>query len=192
MFATGANPDIRRELQQSAPEQVASFHLFAPICMRKGERNHHSYGDNIGGHDPTDELMEKLDASAVEDDDWFDRVDPGKLERAHGRMPPAEADLIHLRFALHKRQKDIGAIFDRRQTSISYRITRSVRRLKYLVDRPEATEEELRRDLPDLLEAPSTTTARSVHNAFTFPPPPDTPLPARQAGETGPTRCLVM
>lgn len=63
------------------------------------------------------------------------------------RIPAREADLIFLYFIKKKRQADIAAIFNVTQAAISYRLDRGIQRLKFLLQIPQVTEEELRADL---------------------------------------------
>lgn len=65
-------------------------------------------------------------------------------------IPEREADLIHLYFIQRKRQADIAIIFGVTQAAISYRLDRGIQRIKFLLSIPQVTEEELRRDLPDV------------------------------------------
>lgn len=63
------------------------------------------------------------------------------------RIPAREADLIFLYFIKKKRQADIATIFNVTQAAISYRLDRGIQRLKFLLQIPQVTEEELRTDL---------------------------------------------
>lgn len=63
------------------------------------------------------------------------------------RIPDKEADLIHLYYLDHKRQADIAAIFQVTQAAISYRLGRGIARLKFLLEMPQISEEDLRIDL---------------------------------------------
>lgn len=66
------------------------------------------------------------------------------------RIPKREADLIQLYFIQRKRQADIAAIFGVTQAAVSYRLDRGLKRIKFLLRIPSVTEEELRRDLPEI------------------------------------------
>lgn len=66
------------------------------------------------------------------------------------RIPEREADLIHLYFIQRKRQADIAIIFGVTQAAISYRLDRGIQRIKFLLSIPQVTEDELRRDLPEV------------------------------------------
>jgi len=63
------------------------------------------------------------------------------------KLPPREADVIELYYLKKKRQADIAELFNCTQAAISYRLTRGVQRLKFIVSIPTVTEEDLRRDL---------------------------------------------
>lgn len=64
------------------------------------------------------------------------------------RIPQREADLICLYYIQKKRQADIADIFGVTQAAISYRLDRGLQRIKFLLEIPPVTEEDLRRDLP--------------------------------------------
>jgi DNA-directed RNA polymerase specialized sigma24 family protein len=70
------------------------------------------------------------------------------------RIPKREADLIALYYIGRKRQADIAAMFDVTQAAISYRLDRGLKRIKFLLDIPHVTEEELRQDLPRVFKDP--------------------------------------
>lgn len=64
------------------------------------------------------------------------------------RIPKREADLLYLYFIEKKRQADIAAIFGVTQAAVSYRLDRGLKRIKFLLDLPSLTEEQMREDLP--------------------------------------------
>jgi len=70
------------------------------------------------------------------------------------RIPEREADLIYLYFLQHKRQADIATIFGVTQAAISYRLDRGIKRIKFLLDIPQVTEDDLRTDLPEVFPDP--------------------------------------
>jgi len=78
-------------------------------------------------------------------DDFQSRVEP-----LLARIPEREADLIFLYFIQRKRQADIATIFGVTQAAISYRLDRGLQRIRFLLSIPQVTEEEMRRDLPDV------------------------------------------
>lgn len=71
------------------------------------------------------------------------------------RIPEREADLIYLYFIEKKRQADIATIFGVTQAAISYRLDRGIQRIKFLLNIPQVSEEELRTDLPEIFPAKS-------------------------------------
>lgn len=66
------------------------------------------------------------------------------------RIPEREADLIDLYYLHKKRQADIAVIFGVTQAAISYRLDRGLQRIRFLLSIPQVSEEEMRRDLPDV------------------------------------------
>lgn len=64
------------------------------------------------------------------------------------RIPEREADLIYLYYIQRKRQADIAVIFGVTQAAISYRLDRGLQRIKFLLEIPPVTEEDLRQALP--------------------------------------------
>jgi DNA-directed RNA polymerase specialized sigma24 family protein len=68
------------------------------------------------------------------------------------RIPQREADLIYLYYIQKKRQADIAEIFEVTQAAISYRLDRGLQRIKFLLSIPPVTEEDLRRDLPEIFK----------------------------------------
>jgi DNA-directed RNA polymerase specialized sigma24 family protein len=68
------------------------------------------------------------------------------------RIPEREADLIYLYYIQKKRQADIAEIFGVTQAAISYRLDRGLKRIKFLLRIPSVTEEDLRRDLPEIFK----------------------------------------
>ncbi len=78
--------------------------------------------------------------------DFRGPVDEGQKDRILSllsRIPPIEADYIHLYFMCGKRQDDIAAIFQRTQADVSYRLSKGVKRLKFLLTLPDAVDEDL-------------------------------------------------
>lgn len=68
------------------------------------------------------------------------------------RIPQREADLIYLYFVEKKRQADIAEIFGVTQAAISYRLDRGLKRIKFLLSIPQISEEDIRRDLPEIFK----------------------------------------
>lgn len=68
------------------------------------------------------------------------------------RIPEREADLIYLYYIERKRQADIAQIFNVTQAAISYRLDRGLQRIRFLLSIPKITEEDIRRDLPEVFK----------------------------------------
>ena len=85
------------------------------------------------------------------------------------RIPKREADLIYLYYIEKKRQADIAEIFGVTQAAVSYRLDRGLQRIKFLLNIPHVSEDDLRRDLSlifkpidvDILVGMWTTTCQS-------------------------------
>lgn len=109
-----------------------------------------SYGDPRFDDEDEELDPEELEgaeslASCIPDGDYESRIAP-----LLDRIPEREADLIFLYFIEKKRQADIATIFGVTQAAISYRLDRGIQRLKFLLNIPQVTEEELRADLPEI------------------------------------------
>lgn len=76
----------------------------------------------------------------------------GRIAPLLDRIPKREADLIYLYFIQKKRQADIAIIFNVTQAAISYRLDRGLKRIKFLLSIPQITEEDIRRDLPEIFK----------------------------------------
>lgn len=59
------------------------------------------------------------------------------------QLPPREADMVQLYFIAHKRQQDIADLFGVSQAAISYSLSRAMQRLRFLIQAPKLTEEEI-------------------------------------------------
>ena len=92
-------------------------------------------------------LLEREEAS---DEDVTVPSYEKQIEPLLSLIPKREADLIYLYFVCKKRQADIAAIFGVTQAAISYRLDRGIQRIKFLLTLPSVTEEDLRRDLPNV------------------------------------------
>lgn len=104
--------------------------------------------------DNEDEQLEFDEISNVSADvltEYFSEGDyESRIAPLLDRLPEREADLICLYYIEKKRQADIATIFGVTQAAVSYRLDRGIQRLKFLLDIPQVTEEELRSDLPDI------------------------------------------
>jgi len=65
-------------------------------------------------------------------------------------IPAKESDFIYLYYFCRKRQADIAEIFQVTQAAVSYRLSRGLKRLRFLLEVPTLSEEELHQDLPEL------------------------------------------
>lgn len=66
------------------------------------------------------------------------------------QIPEREADIIELYFLYGKRQLDIASIFGMTQAAVSYRLARGIKRIRFLLEMPEVTLEDLTRDLSEV------------------------------------------
>lgn len=107
--------------------------------------------------DNDDEDLEADDAANVSNEAFAEYLPDGDYESRIvpllDRIPTREADLIFLYFIEKKRQADIATIFGVTQAAISYRLDRGIQRLKFLLNIPQVTEDELRADLPGAFPA---------------------------------------
>ena len=74
------------------------------------------------------------------------------LEPYLDMLPKKEYDLLILYYVLKKEQKEIAKILRLTQGGVSHRISRAKARLKFLVNVPKFTKDDLFRELPDLFE----------------------------------------
>lgn len=88
------------------------------------------------------ELADDHVESLLGDADYESRIQP-----LLDRIPKREADLIYLYYIQKKRQADIAAIFGVTQAAISYRLDRGLQRIKFLLNIPQVSEEDMRADL---------------------------------------------
>ena len=105
--------------------------------------------------DPAD-LANRFAAASPDDDSDENQVESifstttfeERIAPLLDRIPEREADLIYLYFIQKKRQADIAEIFGVTQAAISYRLDRGLQRIKFLLEIPAITEDEMREDLP--------------------------------------------
>lgn len=80
-------------------------------------------------------------------DDELDHFEDRRVEEVLlpllDRLPPKEADMVVLYFIQHKRQDDIGYICGMTQAAVSYRLSRACKRLRFLIEAPSLTEDEI-------------------------------------------------
>lgn len=72
------------------------------------------------------------------------------------RIPEREADIIELYFLMGKRQADIATIFGMTQAAVSYRLARGIKRIKFLLEIPDVTREQMKKDLSEVFVVPAT------------------------------------
>ena len=87
--------------------------------------------------EPSEETMEKME----------------RIREVIETLPPTEADFIDLYFFKRCRQTSIAKIFDVSQPTVCYRLRRAAARIKYLVETPIYTEEQMCTDLKGKLKA---------------------------------------
>jgi DNA-directed RNA polymerase specialized sigma24 family protein len=93
-----------------------------------------SYIDPIH-EDPSDDTLYKLE----------------KIRDLIDALPPREADFIDLYFFRKKKQTDIAKIFGVTQPTVCYRLKRAKKRIKFLVDLPKISREEIRERMAEFL-----------------------------------------
>jgi len=101
------------------------------------------YSDDEPAPEPEDDTVEKI----LQDGNYEERIMP-----LLNRIPQREADLIQLYYIQKKRQADIAEIFGVTQAAISYRLDRGLQRIKFLLSIPPVTDEDMRRDLPEIFK----------------------------------------
>jgi DNA-directed RNA polymerase specialized sigma24 family protein len=128
--------------------------------------------------DNEDDQLEADDTSNVSNEAFAEYLPDGdyesRIEPLLDRIPTREADLIYLYFIEKKRQADIATIFGVTQAAISYRLDRGIQRLKFLLNIPQVTEEELRADLPEAF--PTKTSCPGCNKSARDGAKSDTPL----------------
>jgi predicted XRE-type DNA-binding protein len=75
-----------------------------------------------------------------------------KIMPALDLIPEREADLIYMYFVLKKKQADIASIFGVTQAAVSYRLSRGIERIKFVISMPKITQDDLERDLPKIFQ----------------------------------------
>lgn len=103
-----------------------------------------SLANRLVAPEPFDPLAEE----EVEAESFLTPENFDKVNLLLDRIPKREADLLYLYFIEKKRQADIAAIFDVTQAAVSYRLDRGLKRIKFLLDLPNVTVEEMQEDLP--------------------------------------------
>lgn len=111
-------------------------------------------------------LSSDIDVENVHLRSWVEFVRPvddeytERLHRIRGlltRIPPLERDVIELHFFSGKFQEQIGEMLGLTQQAVSHRLRRALSRLAFLLEHPELTEADVRRDLRKVWpDAPAT------------------------------------
>lgn len=108
----------------------------------------------------TDDILEPFPQM---DEEWKD-LHLDKIRMVLDRLPDRESDLIRLYFFLNKKQTDIAEIFGVTQAAVSYRLKRAINRIRFLIELPDVTKEELYHDLVPVM--PSTLDAQIFAEMF--------------------------
>ena len=69
-------------------------------------------------------------------------------------IPRREADFVELYYFQHMKQTDIANLFCVTQPTVCYRLQRASARIKFLVELPDLTIEQIQKDLEDVLVDP--------------------------------------
>lgn len=119
------------------PNELNRFVAYDP-------RNDDSFLDDMDGELSADELeeLEQEMAQLMETAGYRESVKP-----LLDKIPPREADIIELYYLRGKRQADIAIIFGVTQAAVSYRLGRGILRIKYLLDMPQVTRDQMIEDL---------------------------------------------
>lgn len=84
------------------------------------------------------------------DEEWRD-IHLDKIKMVIDRLPDREADLVRLYFFMSKKQTDIAEIFNITQAAVSYRLKRALERLRFLIELPDATKEDIFNEMVTVL-----------------------------------------
>lgn len=80
------------------------------------------------------------------------RLDLDSIEPFLQKLPAREIDLIEMYYRMRKKQKEIAEFFNVSQGAISHRLSRALKRLKFLRDQPKI-DGDINEDLKDLFPA---------------------------------------
>lgn len=99
--------------------------------------------------EPEEEVeLSEEELALLQSQSFRDRIEP-----LLDLIPLREADIIFLYFLHGKRQADIAEIFNITQAAVSYRLSRGIKRVQFLLNIPQVTEEQLREDLPQVFSS---------------------------------------
>src|SRR5688572_25270672 len=109
--------------------------------------------------DPREDWGEERDEDGIEEEELQLLEMQALLEKQENklqlrplleRIPEREADIIELYFLMDKRQADIATIFGMTQAAVSYRLARGIKRIKFLLEMPDVSREQMQRDLSEI------------------------------------------
>lgn len=109
------------------------------------------YEDDPGDDIDDDDSLAQSEALAEEMRSLLESQEyKARLQIMLERIPPREADIIDLYFLMDKRQADIATIFGMTQAAVSYRLARGIKRIKFLLDIPDVSREQMQCDLSEV------------------------------------------
>jgi DNA-directed RNA polymerase specialized sigma subunit len=82
------------------------------------------------------------------------KVKVEKIKTFLDMIPKREADFVELYYFQHMKQTDIANLFCVTQPTVCYRLQRASARIKFLVELPDITLEQIQNDLEDVLVDP--------------------------------------
>lgn len=75
-----------------------------------------------------------------------------EVEAVLCQIPPREADMVRLYYIQNLEQKAIGRVFQVSQGDVFYRLNRAIKRIKFILDLPKITQEQMEADLRPIME----------------------------------------
>ena len=85
-------------------------------------------------------------------DESLARID--RIRHIMDQLPEREADFVDLYFFRHINQTDIAAIFGVSQPTVCYRLQRATKRIVFILNLPDITEDQLKEAMCDFLDDP--------------------------------------
>lgn len=119
------------------PNELNRFVSFDPRCDDEDDDGDDLIAENEALAEELRALLESQEYKA-------------RLQVMLERIPPREADIIDLYFLMDKRQADIATIFGMTQAAVSYRLARGIKRIKFLLDIPDVSKEQMQVDLAEV------------------------------------------
>lgn len=77
-----------------------------------------------------------------------------RIRECLDQLPDVEADFVDLYFFRHLKQTSISQIYAISQPSVCYRLQRAAKRIRFFLQAPEVTEQEIREALTPVLKRP--------------------------------------